>query len=130
MLSHYSISAQNEHILIKLHYSGTFALMKFFIFIMALTVLACSVIPCREVAFSVTGHEQSKILKTSSHQEHSDGDSCSPFCSCNCCCGITFMFTGYQAVKPLERFLQIRVFHLPSKITDNSLPVWQPPQLV
>jgi hypothetical protein len=104
--------------------------MKMLVFIMAVMVLICSVIPCREIAFGILGHDQTTILKSSGQQDHSDNDGCSPFCSCNCCCGITFMFTGYQAVKPLERFLQMPVFHLPSKITDNSLPVWQPPQLV
>jgi hypothetical protein len=108
-----------------------FAIMKIVVFIMAVTVLICSIIPCREVAFAINnGHEQTKILQSSNQQEHNDADNCSPFCSCNCCCGITFMFTTYQAVQPFGTFVQKHIFSLPSKVSDTSLPIWQPPQLV
>ena len=104
--------------------------MKILVFIMAVTVLICSVIPCREFAFSVKGNDQAFILNSANQQDHNDTDNCSPFCSCNCCCSFTFMFTAYQVVPPVAKFNPKHDLHFPSKIFDTSLPVWQPPQLV
>jgi hypothetical protein len=106
-----------------------FAIMKIVVFILAVTVLICGIIPCREFAFGINNsQEQMKISQSSNQQNRNDTDNCSPFCSCNCCCGIAFMFTAYQLAQPMQTFIQKHIFHLPSQISDNSLPVWQPPK--
>lgn len=105
-------------------------IMKILIFILAVTVLACSIIPCSEFSLNVAGGDQAQLIKSAPHQENNDSDNCSPFCSCNCCCGITLLFTTYQVSQPPLALTQIYNFHLPTKISDATLPVWQPPQLV
>ena len=105
-----------------------FASVKILVFIMAFAVLVCSIVPCSEQMNIANTQGQTKILKICSPQEHNDNDCCSPFCSCNCCCGITFLFTSYKINYPAVVPEQWNIMQLPGKISDASIPIWQPPK--
>lgn len=105
--------------------------MKIFAFIMALMVLVLSFMPCMDDAYAMNSQNaKSLISKSGQPQEHNDTDACSPFCTCNCCTGFTVLLTPQNVNHSNTLSTEKSSFHLPSKISDIALPVWQPPQLV
>ncbi len=104
--------------------------MKFFAFIMAVLVLALSVMPCADNGNAMYGGKAKTQITKQSQQDDNHNDACSPFCTCSCCAGFSVnhfvasvttipKFTNH----PASRFL-------PSEIIEVALPIWQPPQLV
>jgi hypothetical protein len=103
--------------------------MKFLAFIMAILVLAMSVMPCADSANAIS--KAKTEFKKASHQcGNSKSDICSPFCQCACCAGFTIIYRNslFTAISFAVN-KQISSF-LPSEVIDITLPVWQPPQLV
>ena len=97
---------------------------------MTVMVLALSCMPCMDDAYAMnSSNAKTEFSKPGKQQEHNDTDACSPFCTCNCCTGFTFLFTPYQIDHSISLSAEKTAFHLPSKISDIALPVWQPPQL-
>jgi hypothetical protein len=72
---------------------------------------------------------KTEISKSAKQQEQQDTDNCSPFCTCNCCTGFSFVSAPYQVAHPVLLAAQKVSFHLPAKISNIALPIWQPPQL-
>jgi len=113
------------------HITFNFAEMKLVAFILAVMVLVLSCIPCMDrESMTYSKGATPQFSKATNHQENSDTDSCSPFCSCNCCTGFTFKFQPYQLVELVLLKAEKGTFILPSKISNIALPIWQPPQLV
>lgn len=94
-------------------------------------VLALSCMPCMDDAYAMNnGKAKAEVSKSATPQEHNDTDNCSPFCACNCCAGFTFLFAPYKTKFPVLLSAEKFAYHLPAKITNVALPIWQPPQLV
>lgn len=109
--------------------------MRILAFILAITVMALSLMPCAdldELRIAEQHRQEAMHQAPCGHDADPLRDLCSPFCHCSCCASFTVpqstiripspsyvqpapvVFTGYR----LQRLLSI------------SLPVWQPPQLV
>ncbi len=103
--------------------------MKFVAFIMAVLVLAQSVMPCADAEVAPNAGK-AKITKQSQQQSNNHSDACSPFCSCACCAGfsINHFIASIAIIPPYESNL-VTGF-LPSVIMEVALPIWQPPQIV
>ena len=98
---------------------------------MAFIVLALSCMPCMDDAKNMgSSKAKMEISKSNDQQDHNDTDNCSPFCSCNCCSGFTFLDTSHQVMNPVFISGETIESYLPPKIIEISLPVWQPPKLV
>ena len=102
--------------------------MQIVFYIMAFLTLSLSFVPCGDQVNTVEMHVKSE-LKNSAHQHsHSGADTCTPFCHCSCCSSLsviqlsTISYISVSAEK-------VKSYHLPSKIFDAAIPVWQPPQL-
>ena len=76
------------------------------------------------------GKVKTGISKSTDQQDHNDTDNCSPFCTCNCCSGFAFVFFSHQIKNTFFLSTEKIESHLPAKILEISLPVWQPPKLV
>lgn len=105
-----------------------FALMKWFVFIMASLILALSCMPCRDNACAEREHE----TKEATHHKtaHNDADdACSPFCTCNCCG--SFTISPLLAAETLTPSLHTEkaAALLSGRIAHISIPVWQPPRI-
>ena len=104
--------------------------MKFLAFIMAILVLALSVMPCADTNAMIGSHAKTELTQASPQQHNQSSDVCSPFCHCSCCAGFTIThFTSSFTIIPVPVNKQLNSF-LPSEVIDITLPVWQPPQLV
>ena len=104
--------------------------MKIFAFIMALIVLALSVMPCMEGGFANNGSAKTEISKAGNQKEHGNSDDCSPFCSCSCCSGVVFFqaFSFNYLDKPVFLAKKYSVYK-PSFYSDISFSIWQPPKM-
>lgn len=106
--------------------------MKFVAFILAVIVLALSIMPCNDndvlLKAGKANTEISKKLPADNHSNSTD-DNCSPFCMCNCCSGFTFSFAYYQAAAVIAPVIKKTTAHISSKVNEMALPIWQPPQL-
>jgi len=112
------------------HEPFIFAVMRFFAFIMAVIVLALSAMPCMDEGCGINSGKTNAQISTSHNSTgHSDSDPCSPFCTCNCCSGVTILFSSiliqHQVFEPAKFYSA----YLSTNISQVSLPVWQPPQL-
>lgn len=104
--------------------------MKIFAFIMALTVLALSVLPCTDASEVFDNTTKSAISKSDNQHSPNESDDCSPFCSCSCCAASATYHV--QAVnylhKPLNQEKQYAGFK-PSFYSEISFSIWQPPKI-
>jgi hypothetical protein len=104
--------------------------MKFFAFIMSIIVLALSCMPCMDEA-SAMKNEKAKIeiSKPGTEQTTDHNDSCSPFCTCDCCAGfsINHSMTSFSILDLTSS--NIYSSFLPSHLIRVSLPIWQPPRV-
>lgn len=103
--------------------------MKIVAFLLAVLILALSVLPCTDKN-SLGKSAKASIVKATHPQDNADDD-CSPFCQCSCCANfsihnqpstslaVPFPFQGAKAAG-----------YLSSHLYSVSLPVWQPPQLI
>ncbi|MBD3863398.1 hypothetical protein IEG06_08035 [Olleya marilimosa] len=105
-----------------------FATMKFLAFILAITMLALSAMPCSD-GQNVEDQQQEEITAEHNHQEDSD-DSCPVTCICNCC-GMSISY------EPLAIFQLLTFNKIPTKLVstyqsnyrfDFQSNIWQPPQ--
>ena len=105
--------------------------MKIFAAIMALIVLALSVMPCGDKA-SAFNHGKIKLeLTASSHHNNPQTDNCSPFCQCNCCAGFSIKHS-FPSITNISHSYSSKpkATYLLSPASEVALPIWQPPQLV
>lgn len=103
--------------------------MKFFAAIMAVVVLALSVMPCADKDNFINAGK-TEIANTINHQSDPQQDNCSPFCQCACCAGFSVNhFIASIAIVELFQSKTQTAF-LPGGVLDIALPIWQPPQLV
>jgi len=104
--------------------------MKIFAFILTVIVLTLNCMPCADNPDAMNNSDaKTELSKPGKQQEHNDTDACSPFCTCNCCTGFTFLFVPYQIDHSISLSAEKTVSHLSSKISDIALPVWQPPRI-
>jgi len=105
--------------------------MKFFALIMAILVLALSVMPCADNE-ALQGKEGAKteLSKTTKQQNYPIQDDCSPFCQCSCCAGFSINHLVASVATELYISGNPTSSFLPSEVINVSLPIWQPPQLV
>ena len=104
--------------------------MKFFAAIMALVVLALSVMPCADEADAFNPGNIKSEITTSNHQNNPQTDNCSPFCQCSCCAGVTLNHS-VASISSIQLFPDKKTARFLSLAAINiALPVWQPPQLI
>lgn len=102
--------------------------MRFFCFILSVYIIGLTVIPC--IDQPLEKHiEKSEVAGDAGHQ-HSDGDDCSPLCTCNCCATSVIQ---QDVFIHFNNFALLQEFKLPeyvSAVTSDFLSaIWQPPQL-
>lgn len=104
--------------------------MKFFAFLMAIMVLALSVMPCADDANAMNNRKaKTELIKSSHQQDNPKSDECSPFCQCSCCAGFSVNhFVAEIATIPKYESNSASSF-LPANVREVALPIWQPPQL-
>jgi hypothetical protein len=101
--------------------------MKFFAVIMALIVMAQSILPCGDGAVGVSKEVKQTITSTHNHSD-TKADACSPFCQCCCCAGfsVNHLLVSVNAISPaISKHANCFLLH---NITQVILPVWQPPR--
>lgn len=99
---------------------------------MAFVLLGLSTLPCSDCTFETKNSTATTAsVKHSAADEAGDhADACSPFCYCSCCSAISL--NEQPSTPPDIAVFADRIFtsFLPAQITEVSLPVWQPPQII
>ncbi|MUU77501.1 hypothetical protein GN138_03515 [Winogradskyella sp. HL2-2] len=107
-----------------------FASMKFLAFILAITMLALSAMPCSD-GQNLEDQQHEEISAEHNHQKDSD-DSCPITCICNCC-GISITY------EPLATFELLNFHKISTQLIstyqsnyrfDFHSNIWQPPQVI
>jgi hypothetical protein len=112
-----------------MHHLIIFVRMKLFAFIMALLVLALSIVPCADINASANDEANTEITKSTQQKGDPQQDDCSPFCHCTCCA--SFSINNYTATVNSPDLFSLTGFSsfLPDNLIERSLPVWQPPKI-
>jgi hypothetical protein len=93
--------------------------MKVFAFILSFYVLYLNAVPCIDIIRDNSMHK-SEIMQTSDNHNHqSDADSCSPFCTCQCC-QLNFVVSISASLSPVDDF-KINYFEQSSNFEDTEL---------
>jgi len=105
--------------------------MKFFALIMAILVLALSVMPCADND-TLQGKQGAKteLSKTAKQKDNPIQDDCSPFCHCACCAGFSINHTVAVLSKATAYAESHKTSFLPSEVIEIVSPIWQPPRSV
>ncbi|WP_394369820.1 DUF6660 family protein [Arachidicoccus terrestris] len=105
--------------------------MKFMAFILCITVMALSIMPCQDINAS-TAQQALTVSQSSGTHQCGHDDHCSPFCLCSCCPsaatseapGTVFRLNAPAAITVKKEYL-IREVTFASNFFDN---IWQPPK--
>lgn len=107
--------------------------MRFTATILAVLILVLSCLPCADIDAITPSLSSTEVSKSSQqhHEQHEGKDLCSPFCHCSCCS--TFSVLNIPIHIPVLLHQPVCVthtLHVSDAVTEISLPIWQPPQLV
>ena len=80
-------------------------------------------------AYALTNGKAVIEKSSTSNQQHKETDPCSPFCTCNCCAGFTFLLTLLKLQPVIHVIKKQYCFYLSCPATEISFPVWQPPHI-
>lgn len=105
--------------------------MKFMAFILCITIMALSIMPCKDIRASTSQHPVTISQSSGTHQCGHD-DHCSPFCLCSCCsrtatseaAGTAFRLNAPATITEKKEYL-VREVTFSSNFFDN---IWQPPK--
>jgi hypothetical protein len=105
--------------------------MKIIAFILAVTILVLSSIPCKDEAFVKNGDEAKVELSAPlENQDQDHSDVCSPFCPCSCCSAFAnthlIIVDAGWIPECSNNYSSLYI----GSVVEISLPIWQPPQLL
>ena len=102
--------------------------MKFFVSILAIYLLALSIVPCPDMSIEHAGHKVGHMQNAANDQANA-ADQCSPFCACSCC--VSPMV--HQAYVIIVSSLSFSHYHYPKYhsffFSTPLKAIWQPPKL-
>ncbi len=109
--------------------------MRILAFILAITVMALSLMPCADLdEMRIAEQHRQEVAHQAPCRHETDPlrDLCSPFCHCACCASFTVPQSAIKIPVLLRIVPANTVFagYRHEKLLSVSLPVWQPPQLV
>ena len=103
-----------------------FATVKLICFILSLSVLVLSAVPC--CADDYCNNELKTEHSCTEHQDRNDCNNCSPFITCGTCIGFTFSKTDYN-FHPITR-VQSKFIPYQQVFDENYfIEIWQPPKI-
>jgi len=73
-------------------------------------------------------HKTEARLDKASPSEHAN-DACSPFCQCACCASPSLLQVDNYLIEIPVISRDTDIVHLPGKVLESDLSIWQPPQL-
>ena len=106
-----------------------FATVKIICFILSLSVLVLSAVPC--CADDYCNDELKTEQSCTEHQDrndHNDYNGCSPFITCGTCTGFTFAKTDYN-FQPITRVQSKFILYQQGFDENYFVEIWQPPKL-
>ena len=107
--------------------------MKFMAFILSITIMALSIMPCRDINATPVNQALTIRQGTGAEESAGHGDHCSPFCLCSCCARIlTAEITTASSMltKPVSIVLKKQYYLLKISFASNFYGnIWQPPKL-
>lgn len=102
-----------------------------YIFSIYLIVLSC--LPCADMEVNSSIHSSKELSSNDENHSHDkNGDTCSPFCICNCCGGQSFAYSAnynYNFVS-VKTLIDKKIPQYKSILSSNFYgSIWQPPQI-
>ncbi|MEI6950137.1 DUF6660 family protein [Paraflavisolibacter sp. H34] len=103
--------------------------MKWITFLMALLVLALSVLPCADEAVAGKGDPHQAEWTRAGQHDINHEDRCSPFCTCACCAAYSLFQSAAAPALPPPAVRPAYAALPAAALLHLALPIWQPPQL-
>lgn len=127
MLLYVYLFAQNENEFFVYFYRQII-LMKLFVYLLSFYILVLCAMPCADVPKDNT-LQKTELSKSTTGNQQSDFDYCSPFCTCNCCAVpivfqvFIFEFNGFLY------YQELLSEYKPSCSPSPCHSIWQPPKI-
>jgi len=108
--------------------------MKFISCIFSIYLIVLSCLPCADMETHSSIQSSKEISSNDENHSHDkNGDTCSPFCICNCCGSQVFAYSAdyfYNFVS-VKTLIDKKIPEYKSVLTSNFFgSIWQPPQIV
>ena len=103
--------------------------MKFLTFILSIYIFALNLAPCEDIGVFDNETKTEISSAIADDHQHQDSDTCSPFCSCQCCHthATHFKFVDFTIA---STDISTRVFyHFDGMENDFNPSILQPPQV-
>ncbi|TNE82424.1 MAG: hypothetical protein EP332_00680 [Bacteroidetes bacterium] len=103
--------------------------MKFITGIFAIYLMLLAIVPCTDT-HSDLGHEDETSWHITDQDQHNHGDeSCSPFCTCQCC-SVHVTFSHFNGPVVLQLAMEDVLFPAAIGTPEKAdVPFWQPPKV-
>ena len=102
--------------------------MKIFASILSFYVVILTFIPCIDVPTD-DSMQKIELSESSADQHHHDTDSCSPFCTCDCCASPVLNHNNTIQFKCVEISQHTFSEYNSSFVSSTFVSIWQPPKL-
>lgn len=104
-------------------------MIRAFSFILGVFFLWLSVKTCSDIVKTTDNCQTASCvhLETGHTDNHSE-DSCSPFCTCQCCGGITLIYEFLHGFKESYTSLE-KPLYSENSLSEISFSIWQPPKI-
>jgi hypothetical protein len=102
--------------------------MKIFAYILSFYMVALTLLPCVDLPEDNCVHTQHFSTQTSQTQ-HDARDTCSPFCSCNCCSSPLVCITTRIEIESESRITEFVSGYRCGSLLQPFASIWQPPKL-
>ena len=101
-------------------------------FIWATFILLLSCLPCADISALPDVKVKTTLAQSvDQHEDHTNEDACSPFCSCACCATHSVVHPPlYVPLAAMTHADRHTVFHASNEATEVLQAIWQPPKFV
>lgn len=104
--------------------------MKYLAILLSLYMIILSLMPCQDKEdYASANAKTSSIQKQSKGGEHTEQETCPPFCTCSCC-SVSRDFIQAKTYEIIAHKIQTQYseYKMP-EIADQSIEIYQPPQI-
>jgi len=103
--------------------------MKYLAFIFSLYFVLLVVLPCQDREDMIAGAIHVTFQKSHSTNDERGQETCPPFCTCSCCSTARLLTPNSVLTFNTQAIVSIYSEYLIPAIQEQSLNIWQPPQI-
>ncbi|SEB07230.1 DUF6660 family protein [Pedobacter hartonius] len=103
--------------------------MKYFTIVLGLYFAFLALMPCQDKEDVATGEVFTSIQKDQMAHNQKEQESCPPFCSCYCCSTVRHITSKVSVTVFSQTVMRLYPDVAVVPVQEQSIKIWQPPQI-